>query len=94
MKWHPFDYGDRANTGPPEGTEYEPYWIVEEFYSPAWVTIGYFDGYTWFTWGGSDDCSVTHWAEIDYPEVPECQVCHSRPDGTCEECGRTVEIQD
>ncbi len=44
-------------------------WIVEQFYEEG-VTLGYFDGYTFRTWNGSDDCSVSHWAPINYPALP------------------------
>lgn len=69
IEWHRFDYADKAGTSP--SVHDEPHWIMDQLYSPDEVTIGYYDGYTWRTWTGSDDCSVTHWAEIKYPEAPE-----------------------
>lgn len=47
-----------------------PVWIMEMQYEDG-VTIGSFDGVIWQTWTGSDDCLVTHWAEIEYPGGPE-----------------------
>lgn len=65
-RWNPFNYEDKASTRPPTA---DLVWIVEEFYEEG-VTLGYFDGYTFRTWGGSDDCSVSAWAPIDYPGRP------------------------
>lgn len=65
-QWHEFYYDSKTDT--PE--EQEAVWITEEFYEGG-VTIGYFDGFTFRTWVGSDDCSVTHWAPIEYPEAPQ-----------------------
>jgi hypothetical protein len=64
--WRRFDYDDRKNTAPEAGSLV---WIVEEFYGGV-VTLGYFDGVTFRTWGGSDDCSVSWWAPIAYPSPP------------------------
>ena len=45
-------------------------WVVEEFYEQG-VTIGVFDGYTFRVLpSGSDDCSVSWWAPIQYPPPP------------------------
>lgn len=66
MEWRIFDYTDRLRTAPAMG---ELVWIMEQYYIQG-VTMGYFDGRVMRMWGGSDDCSVTHWAEIDYPEGP------------------------
>jgi len=66
ITWNAFDYADKANTAPKHS---ELVWIVEEFYEDG-VTLGYFDGYTFRTWGGSDDCSVSWWAEIEKPPPP------------------------
>lgn len=64
--WTRFDYNDKANTAPKHG---DPVLIREDFYEEG-VTLGYFDGYTFRTWAGSDDCSVSYWAEIHYPADP------------------------
>jgi hypothetical protein len=64
--WHRFDYANKASTKPPTDNLV---WVVEEFYEEG-VTLGYFDGYTFRTWGGSDDCEVSWWAEITYPALP------------------------
>lgn len=66
VEWHPFDYGNKPATKPPH-TGWV--WIVEEFYTQG-VEIGYFDGFTFRNSSGSDDCSVSHWAEIAYPQPP------------------------
>lgn len=65
-EWRRFDYNDKASTAP---VAERLVWIVEQFYEEG-VTLGYFDGYTFRTWRGSDDCSVSWWAEIEYPPVP------------------------
>lgn len=69
LEWRRFDYDDKAGTAPPRDLDYEPVWIVEDFYTQG-VTLGYFDGLSFRTFGGSDDCSVSWWAEITYPEPP------------------------
>jgi hypothetical protein len=67
-EWTPFDYDARdANPLPTPG---ELVWIVEEFYGER-VVAGYFDGFTWRVWHGSDDCSVTHWMPMTKPEEPK-----------------------
>lgn len=66
VQWKPFDYENKKATAPPAG---ELVWIVEEYYFEG-VTVGYFDGYTMRTWTGSDDCSVTYWAPIEFPVPP------------------------
>lgn len=66
VDWKPFDYRNKSGTAPKSD---ELVWIVEEFYELG-VTFGYFDGYTFRTWEGSDDCSVSFWAPIEYPERP------------------------
>jgi hypothetical protein len=68
--WRRFDHNDKDNTAP-KGT-YELVWIREDQYEEG-VTIGYFDGYTFCLWGGSDDCSVSWWAPIEYPADPETE---------------------
>lgn len=65
--WHHYDYTDKANTAPPHDNLV---WIREDFYSDG-VTVGFFDGYTFRTWTGSDDCSVSWWMDIDYPADPD-----------------------
>lgn len=63
MSWR-----DAIVAKPPLG---EPVWIVELFYAEG-VTLGLFDGFVWRTLpGGSDDCEVSHWMPITYPEGPE-----------------------
>jgi len=64
--WQRFDYNHKRDTAPRADVLV---WVVEEFYEHG-VTIGYFDGYTFRTWDGSDDCSVSWWAPIEYPEPP------------------------
>lgn len=66
VQWTEFDYADRDGTRPPE--TWTLYWIMEA--QEGGVEVGYFDGYTWHLWGGADDCKVTHWAPIEYPEAP------------------------
>lgn len=69
--WQMFSYDDKGNTAP---TAYEVVWVVEEFYTNG-VTLGYFDGFTFRTLAdGSDDCSVSYWAEVDYPEPPSNRI--------------------
>ncbi len=67
VEWHPFDYEDKAATAPKH--HYEPVWIADPD-TPGRADIGYFDGYTFRLWGGSDDVSVQAWAEITYPAYP------------------------
>lgn len=69
LKWHRFDYEDKSSTVPPQDLHYEPVWIVEDYYTEG-VTLGYYDGNSFRTFGGSDDCSVSWWAKIRYPEPP------------------------
>jgi hypothetical protein len=64
-EWRPFSYDDKAATKPADSALV---WVMEEFYEG--VTVGYFDGFTFRVWSGSDDCSVTHWAPITYPGAP------------------------
>jgi hypothetical protein len=66
-EWHEFDYDRKEETKPPND---DPVWIVETLYEDG-VTLGYFDGVTFCTWTGSDDCHVTHWAPITRPQAPE-----------------------
>jgi hypothetical protein len=67
MMWRRFDYGDKDGTAP--SIKDVLVWIREDLYEEG-VTLGYFDGYTFRTWSGSDDCSVSWWALIDYPTDP------------------------
>ena len=67
IKWVEYDRERKVTTGPRHPN---PVWIMEMQYEDG-VTIGSFDGQIWQTWNGSDDCLVTHWAEIDYPGGPE-----------------------
>lgn len=64
--WRPFDYDAKAAAAPETDVLV---WIVEEDYAEG-VTVGYFDGFTFRTWQGSDDCSVSHWAPLAYPAAP------------------------
>lgn len=67
VKWNKYNPKDKENTAP---TELDTLvWIVEENYDLE--RLGYFDGFTFRIWSGSDDCSVTHWAEIEYPDYPK-----------------------
>lgn len=70
LEWHVFDYSDKATTEPPSELTHELVWITETLREEG-VTLGYYDGYTFRTWNGSDDCRVTRWAEITYPDPPE-----------------------
>ena len=75
VQWTVYDRNDKAGTTPPSDRYSDDLvWIVEEFYEGGGVTIGFFDGYTWRTWAGSDDCSVSAWAPIAYPEPPKASV--------------------
>lgn len=67
VDWRP--YGRERKTETTPDAHYDLVWINEAFYHG--VTMGYFDGFTWCTFAGSDDCHVTHWAPIEYPEPPE-----------------------
>jgi hypothetical protein len=66
MEWHPFNYENKK--AKPEPPAYDIVWVVE---SGDGITLGYFDGFTFRLWHGSDDCEVLYWAEIDYPEGPK-----------------------
>lgn len=66
LEWTDFDYDDKKVTCPEAGVLV---WIVEEFYEDG-VTIGYFDGVTFRTWAGSDDCFVLKWAPLTFPGDP------------------------
>jgi hypothetical protein len=65
--WYQFDYDDKPNTAPPVDV---PVWIREDQYMDG-VTIGYFDGFTFRTWTGSDDCAVSWWMDLTYPADPD-----------------------
>jgi hypothetical protein len=64
VEWHPFDHDDDS-TAP---KHHNLVWIVEDFY--IGVSLGSFDGFAFRDDSGSDDCSVSYWAEIAYPEPP------------------------
>jgi hypothetical protein len=66
VEWQRYDYENKANTAPPDD---RLVWIIEDFYTEG-VDLGFFDGFTFRTWTGSDDCSVSWWALIDYPPPP------------------------
>lgn len=66
--WRAFDYGNKLATRPPDD---QLVWIIEQDYAEAWITVGYFDGFTFRVWYGSDDCFVSHWAFIVYPQAPD-----------------------
>lgn len=68
VDWQAVDDDREVETAPPRELHNELVWINEEFYHG--LTMGYFDGFTWRTFAGSDDVSVTHWARIDYPPPP------------------------
>jgi hypothetical protein len=63
--WTPFDYEDKNATKPPTETDGDLFWIIDDFYYG--VTAGYFDGFTWRNWQGSDDICVTHWMPMAQP---------------------------
>lgn len=65
VKWHPYDYENKPATAPDSDSIV---WIVE---GGDEVTLGYFDGFTFRLWSGSDDCDVRYWAEMEYPEASE-----------------------
>lgn len=64
--WRRFDHDDKAATAPLAD---EPVWVIEEYYY-AGPTIGWFDGLSFRVRGYGDDCRVTWWAPITYPEPP------------------------
>lgn len=63
--WRKFDQEDKPNTTPaPEVLV----WVWEAgFLGEPGPQIGYFDGHCWRMWWGTDDCDVTHWADLHYP---------------------------
>jgi hypothetical protein len=68
VDWHEFDYYGRHATEPPKE---EMLWVVEDFYLDGEVGLGFFDGFTFRLNSGTDDCNVTHWARIEFPDKPE-----------------------
>jgi hypothetical protein len=62
VDWMPYDHDDKGGTAPDVETLV---WINERFYHG--VTLGYFDGFTFRIWSGSDDCLVSHWAPLVRP---------------------------
>jgi hypothetical protein len=67
VQWHEFSYDDKVNTAP-AATVSGLVWIRERWDDV--VTLGYFDGFTFRDWKGSDDISVSHWAPVEYPAAP------------------------
>jgi hypothetical protein len=69
-EWRRYDRDAKADTTPPG---YELVWILDWGYNEG-VNVGYFDGFTFREWGGSDDVNVSHWAPLGgWPEpVPDC----------------------
>jgi hypothetical protein len=67
VEWHQYNREDKPNTTPANVDELV--WIFETFYTGG-VDVGYFDGFTFRMWSGSDDCNVTHWAPMETPEPP------------------------
>lgn len=65
VKWNKFDYTNKDLEPKPPVNELV--WIVESHYLQG-PGLGYFDGFTFRTWIGTDDCSVKYWAEIEYPD--------------------------
>ncbi len=53
----------------PRPAPHIPVWVLDDYYH-EYVTIGYWDGFTWRLWYGTDDCNVSHWAKIEIPDVP------------------------
>jgi hypothetical protein len=66
MEWRAYDRDDKPGTAPPIE---QLVWVMEVFYTDG-VTLGYFDGFTFRMWHGTDDCQVTHWAPIVTPGFP------------------------
>lgn len=64
--WRRFDYDDKGATAPPSD---EHVWVIEDFYYEG-LAIGWFDGYTFRVRGYGDDCKVSWWAPITYPDPP------------------------
>ncbi len=65
--WHEYDQFDKTHTTPPVDLLV---WVVE---GDGVVNNGYFDGFTWRLWTGTDDCDVTHWAHLAFPSFPSDQ---------------------
>jgi hypothetical protein len=63
--WREFDYDRRAETAPPPNQLV----YVHDVYNHG-VSMGLFDGDTFRMWWGSDDCSISHWAPIEWPDPP------------------------
>lgn len=80
VQWHRFNYDDKEVTAPVAD---HMVWIMEMFREPH-VTLGYFDGFTFRLWTGTDDCEVTHWAHIELPEAPTIDD-PVKPVGYCDE---------
>lgn len=69
LNWQPFDYENKPGPGVAPHA-YALVWIADRDAATG-VDLGYFDGYTFRLWGGSDDVTVTHWAEIVWPKPPK-----------------------
>ena len=65
VNWHRFDYEKKKETAPePE----KIVWIIED---DTAASLGYFDGFTFRLWTGTDDCYVSYWAEVEFPDTDE-----------------------
>lgn len=64
VHWHPFDYESKEVTAPVAN---HLVWVVE---GDGDVELGYFDGFTFRLWTGTDDCDIRKWAHVDFPEAP------------------------
>lgn len=69
IAWNRFDHTAPTVTGPADTTGESPYWVVEDR-RPARSTIAYFTDSGWMLADGSDDASISWWAEIEYPAPP------------------------
>jgi len=66
--WREYDHERKADTAPEAD---ELVWVWEAGYQgEPGASFGYFDGHCFRMWWGTDDCHVTHWAEIEYPAGP------------------------
>lgn len=66
VEWHPFDYDNKDKTRPQHENAV---WVVDAYDNDR-VGVGYFDGYTMVDETMHDDCCITFWADIDYPDAP------------------------
>ncbi len=65
-KWREVDYSPGGNAAPDSKYYNQLVWCLED----GRVTPGYFDGFTWCTWYGSDDFNVDFWAPMAMPAPP------------------------